>query len=201
MQASDLRAQGLIGLMAVSVLVAASAAEFIGIHGIFGAFLVGVAFAQAAGGPDTAAHEPVRRFVIGFFAPIYFASLGLRANFITSFDLTLVAVTLAVACVGKVGGASLGAWLGRMPAREALAVGVGMNARGAMEMILASVALEYELIDQRVFVALIVIALATSMLSGPLVQRLLVAGAPPIAVLPRRTEEGAGERLGTNLAE
>jgi len=48
-----------------------------------------------------------------------------------------------------------------------------MNARGAMEMILASVALEHQVIDQRIFVALIVMALTTSMLSGPVMQRLL----------------------------
>jgi Kef-type K+ transport system membrane component KefB len=48
-----------------------------------------------------------------------------------------------------------------------------MNARGAMEMILASVALEYKLIDQRIFVALIVMALVTSMLSAPALQRLM----------------------------
>jgi Kef-type K+ transport system membrane component KefB len=48
-----------------------------------------------------------------------------------------------------------------------------MNARGAMEMILASIALEYGLIDERVFVALIVMALVTSMLSGPVLQRLM----------------------------
>ena len=60
-----------------------------------------------------------------------------------------------------------------MPPREAMAVGFGLNARGAMEMILASVALEAGLIDERIFVALIVMALVTSMLSAPMLQRLM----------------------------
>ena len=82
-------------------------------------------------------------------------------------------IVFVIACAGKIGGASLGAWLGGMPRQEALAVGFGMNARGAMEMILASVGLEYQVIDQRIFVALITMALTTSMLSGPMMQRLL----------------------------
>ncbi len=108
-----------------------------------------------------------------FFAPIYFVSIGLRANFVHNFDLLLVSLVLIVACVGKIGGVSFGAWIGKMSPRRALAVGFGMNARGAMEIVLASVALEYRLIDQRIFVALIVMALITSMMSGPAIQRLL----------------------------
>ena len=82
-------------------------------------------------------------------------------------------IVFALHCAGTIGGASLGAWLGGMPRQEALAVGFGMNARGAMEMILASVALEYQVNDLRIFVALITMALTTSMLSGPMMQRLL----------------------------
>jgi Kef-type K+ transport system membrane component KefB len=103
---------------------------------------------------------------------LYFVSIGLRVNFAANFDLGLVLLIILIACVGKIGGASLGAWLARLPARQALAVGFGMNARGAMEIILASVALEYGLIDERIFVALVVMALVTSVLSGPMIQRL-----------------------------
>ncbi|MEW6115250.1 MAG: cation:proton antiporter [Thermodesulfobacteriota bacterium] len=60
-----------------------------------------------------------------------------------------------------------------MPSREALAVGFGMNARGAMEVILATVALEHKLIDQRIFVGLVTMAIVTSLLSGPAIRRLL----------------------------
>ena len=163
---------GYIAATTVIALLVGAAAEAIGIHAFLGAFLVGLALAQNS--PEQAqARETVRQFVVSFFAPIYFVSIGLRTNFIANFDLGLVLVVLAVACVGKVGGASLGAWLGRLPPREALAVGFGMNARGAMEMILASLALEYRLIDGRVFVALVLMALGTSLLSGPVMQRLL----------------------------
>jgi Kef-type K+ transport system membrane component KefB len=74
--------------------------------------------------------------------------------------------------LGKIGGASVGARIGGMHWRQALAIGFGLNARGAMEMILASIALEQGMIDERLFVALVVMALVTSILSGPLLDRL-----------------------------
>ena len=60
-----------------------------------------------------------------------------------------------------------------MSRKDALAVGFGMNARGMMEIILASIALEFSLIDERIFVSLIVMAIITSMISGPVLQRLI----------------------------
>ncbi|MBM3239217.1 cation:proton antiporter [Candidatus Poribacteria bacterium] len=164
---------GFIGVTAVLVLVVAATTEVIGLHAIWGAFLVGVALAENSEKRNQA-HEMIYQFAISFFAPIYFVSIGLQANFAANFHLLLVLLILLVACVGKIGGVTFGAWMGKMSPRDALAIGFGMNARGAMGMVLASMALEYKLIDQRVFVALIVMALVTSLLSGPIMQRLLM---------------------------
>ncbi len=163
-----------IGLTTVVMLGAAAVTEFLGIHAVFGAYLVGVALGQSLEpGEENEAHDIIHQFAISFFAPLYFVSIGLRANFASNFDLPLVLLVLFVACVGKIGGASLGAWLGGMKRHEALAVGFGMNARGAMEIILATVALEAGLIDERIFVALVVMALVTSVLGGPVMKRLM----------------------------
>jgi Kef-type K+ transport system membrane component KefB len=173
---------GFVAVMAVLVLAAASFAETLGLHAVFGAFLVGVALA-----PNTEErrrhYDVVHQFVMSFFAPLYFVSIGLKTNFAASWDLGLVLVVFLIACLGKICGAGFGAWLGGMSPREALAIGFGMNARGAMEMILATVALESGLIDERMFVALVVMALATSLLSGPAMQRLVapLRAAPPRA--------------------
>ena len=165
---------GFISVIAVWIMAAAALAEGIGIHPVFGAFQVGVALGQ---GFDPKKNNPVyeiiQQFAVNFFAPLYFVSIGLKANFFTNFDLKLVLVVIFIASLGKILGAGFGAWLGGLPPREALAVGCGLNARGAMEIILASVALEYQVIDQRIFVALVMMALVTSMLSGPLMQRLM----------------------------
>jgi len=165
-----------IGVSTVLILGAAAVTETLGIHAVFGAYLVGIALGQARdSGEENEAHDVIYQFAISFFAPLYFVSIGQRANFASDFDLPLVLLVLFVACIGKIGGAGFGAWLGGMPTRQALAVGFGLNARGAMEIILASVALESGLIDQRVFVALVVMALVTSALAGPAMSRLTAA--------------------------
>lgn len=137
-----------------------------------GAFLLGVALSPRSKkqGP---AYEAIHGIVLRVFAPIYFVSIGIRVDFFHSFDPALVLITFLIACLGKIAGAGVGAWIGKMPPAKALAVGFGMNARGAMEIVLATVAFEYGLIDQRIFVALVLMALATSMISGFAIQRLL----------------------------
>lgn len=165
---------GFLSLTAVFIFISAAIAESMHIHAIFGAFLIGVAlFSVFEQDEVDHAKEIIHQFAISLFAPLYFVSVGLKANFIAYFDWQLVVVILLLATVGKVGGAGLGAWISGMKWRESLAIGVAMNARGAMEMILAAVALEAGLIGPRVFVALVTMALLTSMLSGPGLQWLL----------------------------
>lgn len=176
---------GFIGLITIFILIAAALAEAIGLHAIFGAFLIGVALGQEEE-TDNEVHDIIYQFAISFFAPLYFVSIGLQANFAAYFDGRLVLVVLLIASLGKIGGAGLGAWLGGLPAKEALAVGFGMNARGAMEIILASVALEYGLINQQIFVALVVMALVTSLISGPAMQWLLNKKSYPAPVAELR---------------
>jgi Kef-type K+ transport system membrane component KefB len=160
-----------LGITTVLVLLAAACAEMIGIHSVFGAFLVGLAFSQNLDKREDA-HEMIYQFVMYFFAPLYFVSIGLRANFVESFDLVLVLAVLIVACLGKVLGVALGLMISKMPWRQSIAVGFAMNARGAMEMILATIAKDAGLIDDRIFVALIFMALVTSFISGPIISRL-----------------------------
>lgn len=165
---------GLLAVLSMLVFLAAVCAEKLGIHAIFGAFLVGVALSQSADPEqEQYIHQMVQPFALSFFAPLYFVSVGLKVNFSTNFDGMLVLLVIFIASLGKILGCGLGARIGGMSTREALAVGVGLNARGAIEIILASVALETHLISPRIFVALVVMALVTSMLSGPLLQRLV----------------------------
>lgn len=165
---------GFIGLSAVFIFISAALAELMHIHAIFGAFLVGVALIPVFEKNEAGdAREIIYQFAVSLFAPLYFVSVGLKADFAANFDLPLVLLVITVATIGKIGGATIGARIGRMPPKDSLAVGFAMNARGAMEMILASVALDFGLIDQRIFVALVTMALVTSIMSGPLLQWLL----------------------------
>ena len=164
---------GLLTFLSVLVILAGVGAEAIGIHAIFGAFLVGVALGHDDDpGQEKRIHGMIQPFALNFFAPLYFVSVGLKANFLGQFDAGLVLPVFLIACLGKMLGAGLGARLGGMPWRESMTVGVGLNARGAIEIILASVAMEHQLIDQRIFVALVAMAFATTLISAPLLHRL-----------------------------
>jgi mannitol/fructose-specific phosphotransferase system IIA component (Ntr-type) len=107
------------------------------------------------------------------FAPFFFASIGLRTDFISKFDWKLTAAVVAVACVGKLLGAGWGARLGGMDRTSSLVVGLAMNARGAMEIILGILALQAGLIKESMFVALVVMALLTSLISAPAIHFLV----------------------------
>ena len=157
---------GLISLTLAFCFLGAAFTEGIGIHAIFGAFIVGVALGDSDHFSEKA-KEIVHQFINNIFSPLFFVSIGLRVNFIQNFDLKVVLIILVIAFSGKILGAGLGAYLGGFSKREALATGFGMNARGAMEIILGLVALEVHLIGETIFVALVVMALLTSITSGP----------------------------------
>lgn len=164
---------GFITVTAVVILVSASITKSLGIHAFLGAFLVGAAL----GGQDDEhqeAHDVITRFALSFFAPIYFISMGMTTNFVTNFDWRLVLVILVAALVSKHLGVLLGAKLARMPIdRDAWAIAFGLNARGATGIILAGVGRAAGVIDDRIFVAIVVMALVTSMLAGPMMNWLL----------------------------
>jgi Kef-type K+ transport system membrane component KefB len=164
---------GFIAFSILVVLIAGGAAEALGIHAFLGAFLAGVGLGGAHS-EQRQAHDVIGHFVMSFFAPIYFVSMGMTTNFIEHFDVVLVATVLVVACVSKVGAVLLGAKAAGMPIdREAWAVGIGLNARGATGIILAGVGLTNGVIDDRIFVAIVVTAMVTSLMAGPLMNRLL----------------------------
>lgn len=163
---------GLLSLSLALCFIAAAFTEYIGIHAIFGAFVVGVALGDSEHLSERA-KEIVHQFINNIFAPLFFVSIGLKVNFIDNFDLTLTLAIIAIAFAGKIIGSGWGTRLGGFTWRESLAAAFGMNARGAMEIILGLVALENGLINEKVFVSLVIMALVTSMSSGPLMKWML----------------------------
>jgi Kef-type K+ transport system membrane component KefB len=153
-------------------LLGAAFTEWIGIHAIFGAFIAGVAIGDSSHLRERS-RVVIGNFVSFIFAPVFFASIGLKVNFVTHFDFPLVLTVLLTACVCKLAGGAMGARWGGMLPREAWAVGFALNSRGAMEIILGIIALEAGIIRERLFVALIIMAMITSMMSGPSMRLLL----------------------------
>lgn len=163
---------GVLNFIFILGFLCAAFTEYIGIHAIFGAFIVGVTVGDTAHLREKT-REIVHQFVTNIFAPLFFVSIGLRVNFITNFDPMLVLIVIALAFIGKVVGCGLGAYWGGMDKSNALAIGFGMNSRGAMEIILGLLALQFGLIQERVFVALVIMALFTSVASAPFMNSIL----------------------------
>lgn len=152
--------------------LSASLTEYIGVHAILGAFLAGIAIGDSVHLKEEL-RETIQQFVTNIFAPLFFVSIGLRINFIQNFEPWSVLTLIALATFGKVLGSGLGAYIGGLGREESLAVGFGMNSRGAMEIILGLVALQSGLIKERLFVALVIMALVTSITSAPLMSYFL----------------------------
>lgn len=160
---------GLLSLSLALCFLAAALTEYIGIHAIFGAFILGVALGDSEHLSERA-KEIIHQFINNIFAPLFFVSIGLKVNFIANFDFWLTLAIVIIAFAGKIIGSGLGTRLGGFSWQESMAAGFGMNARGAIEIILGLVALEVGLINERVFVSLVIMAMITSMTSGPLMK-------------------------------
>jgi Kef-type K+ transport system membrane component KefB len=209
-QGSDENASGrVLSMIMVLALFGAAVTQALGMHAVFGGFVMGIAV-----GDSSRLREHTRQvlhdFVTYVFTPAFFATMALRYDFAASFDLGLVAIILAIACIAKVAGCAAGARLVGVGWREAAALGFGMNSRGAMEILLAVIALEAGIISEKLFVALVVMAVVTSLISGPALVRLLKPSPSPIVALlgagevvldaPARSREEALEALASALA-
>src|SRR5437660_852845 len=134
-----------LSLVIVLALLGASATHAIGLHAVFGGFIVGLTIGRSARF-NARTRTVVEDFVTNVFAPVFFASIGLRVDFVGAFDLRLCTLVFVLATIPKLVGCTLGSRFGGGPAggrlgwREATAVGFGMNARGAMGIILAAIA-------------------------------------------------------------
>lgn len=137
--------------LVVVALAFAVLAEVLGLHFILGAFIAGLFFEKHVAGSET--YDDVQRKVsavtTGFLAPLFFASIGLNLDLgaVTSIPLFL-GLLVACAFLSKLIGAGLPAyWLG-LSKRDALAVGIGMSGRGAVELIIAGIALRAGLFSE-----------------------------------------------------
>ena len=171
-------------------------AELLELHFILGAFIAGLLFERRIAGEEI--YEEVRKRIsavtIGFLAPIFFASVGMRLDLVALTEATgFVLLLLLVAFLTKLIGAGVPAYFLGLSRRESLAVGVGMSARGAVELIIADVALEAGLFTQpdpptaiveHLFSAIVIVAIATTIVT-PFALRIAfgsgenrIAGAP-----------------------
>jgi Kef-type K+ transport system membrane component KefB len=164
-----------LAILLVAILLAATVTNLIGIFSIFGAFFFGAMlfdqheFRQAV-------QERLRDFVTVFFLPIFFTYTGLRTDVGTMTGAALwamCALVLIVAIAGKFGGCWFAARLNGLPWREAAMVGVMMNTRALMELIVINVGFDLGIIPQSVYFMLVFMAVFTTYLTTPVLRRLV----------------------------
>lgn len=171
-----------------TALLGAAVTEALGTHAVLGAFFVGVAVRSDHLRENVL--EIVHEFVLHVFAPLYFATIGIRVDFLASFSWQLAGVVFALACCGKLAGAFLGARLAGHGPRQARAIAAALNARGAMEIVLGELAVQHGIIGPELFTAIVVMAVGTSLLAGPGVT---------LALGRRRRAPDLAELVGTRI--
>ncbi len=162
--------QDLMALILLLVFGSAWVTEQLGIHALFGAFLIGVIMPKEAGF-KRALSGKLEDLTVVLFLPLFFAFTGLRTRIglVHGGDMWFYcALIIAVAIVGKFGGAALAARLTGMSWREAGAIGILMNTRGLIELVILNIGLEIGVISPAVFAMMVLMALVTTVMTAPL---------------------------------
>jgi Kef-type K+ transport system membrane component KefB len=142
--------------------------HFLHLEPVLGAFAIGILFGRSPRLPSDTVHKLVG-MTLAVFAPIFFATAGLKVNVAAILEPRLLMITLvviAVATFGKVAGAYAGArWFSKQDHWSALAYGAGLNARGALEIIIATIGLSLGILSQEMFSIIVVMAVVTSLIA------------------------------------
>jgi Kef-type K+ transport system membrane component KefB len=164
-----------IGLLAACAAVT----QLIGLHSVIGAFALGAVFPRREG---SALIPRLRRALgpatITVLLPVYLLLPGLHVNAraIDSGSLWQLFALAACACAGKLAGSAVPARVTGLSWREASALGALLNARGLIELVVLTVGLNAGLLDQRLFSMMVLVAILTTLLAGPLLTRALARG-------------------------
>jgi Kef-type K+ transport system membrane component KefB/nucleotide-binding universal stress UspA family protein len=155
------------------VLLASSlTTELIGIHALFGAFMLGAVMPKDGGFARTLA-DKLEDLVVVFLLPLFFAYSGLRTQIAlvnSPAGWIMCALVTMVACVGKFGGSAVAARLTGLTWRESGALGILMNTRGLMELIVLNIGLDLGVISPTLFTMMVIMALVTTFMTTPLLQ-------------------------------
>ena len=161
-----------IALIAIALLLSALVTEAIGIHAIFGAFLLGAVIPHNSRVAHTFIHQ-LGSVVTIILLPAFFAFVGMRTriDLVVGLDQWLICgLIILVATVGKFGGTAIPARLTGLHWRDAMALGTLMNTRGLMELIVLNIGLDLGIISPTLFAMLVIMALVTTMMTAPVLR-------------------------------
>ncbi|SEQ35055.1 cation:proton antiporter domain-containing protein [Natrinema salaciae] len=162
----------LVSTVIVLAFAAGAVTQYMGLEAILGAFVVGVLVGQVKRFPYELRHT-LEVITLAVFAPLFFAIAGLRMDVAALFDETVFAVglvVLGVACFGKFAGIMGASRLAGLSRWEGVTIGGGMNARGAMEIIVATVGLGAGILTTDMYSIIVAVAIATSVIA-PVIMR------------------------------
>ena len=164
--------QNIVAVVLIGLFLSSFVTELIGIHALFGAFLFG-AIIPKQGSFVSALAEKLEDLVVVFLLPLFFAYSGLRTQIgllsTPESWLTCAAIT-AMACVGKFGGSAVAARITGLPWRESSAIGILMNTRGLMELVVLNIGLDLGVISPKLFAMMVIMALVTTFMTTPVLQ-------------------------------
>ena len=191
--------QNILALVLLLVLVSAWISEWLGIHAFFGAFLVGAIMPKQEKFVQTL-YEKLNDIAVVLLLPLFFALTGLRASIALLAGLEMwfyFALILIVAVGGKLGGTALAARYGGMSWREAASLGILMNTRGLVELVLLNIGLDIGVISPALFTMMVLMALVTTFMTAPLFEWVYYARALPkkYASATQSAEETPGDIL------
>lgn len=159
-----------LALMILLLFGSALCTEWLGLHLLFGAFLMGAIMPKE----QKFVQYVLDRFetvTVTLLLPLFFAFTGLRTNIglVKGAEMWMYCgLIVLVATVGKLGGSTLASWLTGMPVREAAGLGTLMNTRGLMELVILDIGLDIKVISPALFSMMVVMALATTFMATPL---------------------------------
>lgn len=159
-------------LVIALALACAALTHEMGIEAVLGAFAIGILAGQAPRFRREVGHT-LEVVTASFLAPIFFASAGVKvdlARIATPEVAAVGAIVLALACLCKISGVYVGAWLAGLSHWERLAMGFGMNARGAMEIVVATVGLGLGILTIELYSIIVMVAIVTSLMAPPMLR-------------------------------
>lgn len=162
------------------VLLFSTFTESLGLHFIVGAFFASMLLSESLIGKHNlkAIETSTGNIAMGFLAPIFFASIGLEFHATSISNFGLLAAVILVSYLSKIAGGFLGGKLAGLDRRVSLTLGVGLNARGIMELVIANIAYKNGLINTEVFSILVVMGILTT-LTTPIILKRAFGRTPP----------------------
>lgn len=162
----------LLAFAIIGSLASATLTQAIGIHGLFGAFMFGAIIPHDSL-VATGVTERLQDFVRILFLPAFFALTGMKTQvglLSGSYDWMICGVIICLAILGKFGGAFLGGMLSGNSKKESAILGILMNTRGLVELIVLNIGLSIGILTPVLFTMLVLMALITTFMAGPLLR-------------------------------